>query len=306
MGNEGALANMHITFDQCFHDDGVWRLDLYDEPTIDEEAQWATPFTAWVEDVFTKYEECPYCRTWLQKCTYYEDDEGACQTERGSEPDLAFLWSCPYCAYWQWLSMFENRGIHGNAAMSVLSEFDPVLPEGCWDELAQHLRRNERLWNDLTPTGMERLVANLFRANYGHAEVLHVGKPRDLGVDVVFVESTGKKWLIQVKRRGKLGTAEGFETLQKLLGTLVLEGEFRGIVASNANHFSYQAKREAKRASDQGYLIKLLDRGKLDRMLGPMLPDRPWLGLVEKASLPPDVERRFIDSTSAPRGELPL
>ena len=297
---------MHITFDQCFYDDGVWRLDLHDEPKIDEEAEWPTPLTEWVEEVFAKYEKCPYCGTSLEECIYYEVEDGPCQTERGVEPDLAFLWSCPYCAYWQWLSMFENRGMHGNAAMSVLSEFDPVVPEGCWNELAQHLRRNQRLWNDLTPVGMERLVANLFRENYDHAEVFYVGKPGDLGVDVVFVESDGKKWLIQVKRRQKSEASEGFETLQKLLGTLVLEGEFRGIVASNANHFSYQAKRQAKRVSQRGYLIELLDRGKLNRMLGSMVPDRPWRILVKEASLPHAVARRFIDSTSAPRGAQPF
>jgi hypothetical protein len=134
---------------------------------------------------------------------------------------------------------------------------------------------------------------------------MHVGKPGDLGIDVVFVEANGNKWLIQVKRRESPNGPEGFETLQKLLGTLVLEGEVRGVVASNASHFSYQAKREAKRASTRGYTIELLDRGKLSRMLGPLLPDRPWRQYLRELKLPKVLLERFIaETTSQDQGWL--
>jgi hypothetical protein len=292
---------MHITFDWCFYDEGIWTLDPRDEPEIDEDKEWPTPLTEWVEEEFMGFEVCPYCRTGLETSSYLDEEDGSCEVIRGDEPDVAQLWTCPYCGYWQWYSIFENRGLHGSAAMSILSAFDPVVPENCWTELAQHLRRNESLWHSISPYGMERLVAEIFRSNYSHAEVIHVGKPADLGIDVIFIESGGNKWLIQVKRREKSGAVEGFETLQKLLGTLVLEGQFRGVIASNASHFSYQAKREAKRASLRGFTIELLDRGKLNRMLGPMLPIQPWRAFVEEAHFPDEVEQRFINMPSAHR-----
>jgi hypothetical protein len=36
-------------------------------------------------------------------------------------------------------------------------------------------------------------------------------------------------------------------------------------------------------------IIKLIDRGKLDRMLDPLLPDRPWIQVI-KADFPDCVE----------------
>jgi hypothetical protein len=86
---------------------------------------------------------------------------------------------------------------------------------------------------------------------------------------------------------------EEFETLQKLLGTLVLEGEKFGIIASNASHFSVQAKRQAARAAKRGVIVELFDRGILNRLLGALLPDRPWMSLFDKLALPSELVERF-------------
>ena len=164
-------------------------------------------------------------------------------------------------------------------AESIAKKFDASVPEECAAELALHFRRNEVLWHTLDPRRMERLVADIFKANYRDAEVMHVGKPGDLGVDVFFVSATQEEWLIQVKRRGSANAVEGFETLQRLLGTLVLEGKLRGIIATTAERFSRQLLTQKQRAESRGFTIELLDRGKLNRMLNPLLPRRPWLDL---------------------------
>jgi hypothetical protein len=106
---------------------------------------------------------------------------------------------------------------------------------------------------------METLVADIFRANYQHSEVMHVGRPGDRGIDVIFIDSACTKWLIQVKRRARVRTSEGFATLQSLLGTMALEGERHGMIVSTAHSFSYQARQAQRRARQQGYVIELYD-----------------------------------------------
>jgi hypothetical protein len=69
---------------------------------------------------------------------------------------------------------------------SVAAKFSPSLPKACSDELAQQLRRRSTSWHDLSPKCMETLVADIFRANYQHSEVIHVGRPGDRGIDVIF------------------------------------------------------------------------------------------------------------------------
>jgi hypothetical protein len=277
---------------------------------------------------FTVVERCPYCDASLDRCTLFEDDgldeeppsknrrvPGARVASRNVNkfqltdadrsnlwsglPDLAFLWSCPNCAYWQWQDIFENRGLHGSAATSVLTRFDPRVPDGCEAELSQYLRRNASLWHQLDPTGMERLVASLFRANYVDAEVMHVGRPADGGTDVVFVEANARRWLISVKRRERSDATEGVGTVRSLLGTLAAEGQLCGIVASNADHFSAQARRDVRRVNARGtYTLKLLDRGKLNRMLGGLLPDRPWQHYLHDRELPEVAVQWFLRHTT--------
>lgn len=301
-------ARANATFDQCFFEEGVWRLDPSDEVQEDEDAEWPTQLTAWVEEEFTDRKTCPYCTNRLEQAGFFCDDDQwdvrAPFEDTGLGPDLARLWSCPYCAYWQWYSLFDNRGMHGDAGMSVLATLDAAVPVDCSTELAQHLRRTPNLWFGLEPAGMERLVADIFRANYDDAEVIHVGRPGDRGTDVIFVESNGRRWLIQAKRRER-SRVEGFETLQKLLGTLVLEGQLRGIVATNGSHFSYQVRREAERASQRGYAIELFDRGKLNRMLGALLPIHPWRGFLDVLRVPKELQDMFARMTTIPHGRKP-
>lgn len=196
---------------------------------------------------------------------------------------------CPRCAYWHadWYQDL-GQGIYGcptaewEANISKLCEFSSCLPEGCHRELSQHLRANPNLWCALSPRNLEKLVADIFRGNFTTCEVMHVGKPGDGGIDVVFVDSGQQRWLIQVKRRERINAAEGVDTLRNLLGVMVMEGTGYGAVVSTADHFTYSALKAKERASEKGYTISLLDRGRLDRMIEPLLPTRQWLNLIKK------------------------
>jgi hypothetical protein len=220
---------------------------------------------------------CPYCTIPLRAKDFTDVVDG---NEIWHNNRLYASQHCERCAYWEF---HGNEG--GNQCMdpndtvlvtSVAAKFSASLPEACSGELAQQLRRRPTSWHDLSPKRMETLVADIFRANYQHSEVMHVGRPGDHGIDVIFIDTAGTKWLIQVKRRAHVRTSEGFATLQSLLGTMALEGERHGMIVSTADAFSYQARQAQRRARQQGYVIELYDKGVLDRMIGALLPQVPW------------------------------
>ena len=263
---------------------------LYDR-TADEVQSWGSPI-------------CLYCKASLD-ATEFEDI--AADDDEWHNNRCYVLQMCRRCAYWEFQG-FEggNRCMDFSQAIlvaAVAAKFLNKLPDGCSEELAQHLRRNPMRWHDLSPTRMETLVTDIFRANYQHSEVIHVGAPGDRGVDILFVDSNGVRWLIQVKRRAKPNKAEGFSTLQSILGTLTLEGERHGMIVSTADHFSSQAKQEVERARQRGYIVELLDKGILDRMIGALLPQMPWQELFAHPSLKhigEDVQQHFIGRKSDP------
>jgi hypothetical protein len=81
----------------------------------------------------------------------------------------------------------------------------------------------------------------------------------------------GKKWVVQVKRR-TTAAGESVETVRSLLGVMYGDLKLRGIVVSTADHFTHWADKLAKKNG----VVELVDRGKLDLMLSPLLPEAPW------------------------------
>ncbi len=219
---------------------------------------------------------CLYCSTKLLKV---EDEI----FQERSRRDYC-LWYCEYCRYWQARLYSDPFGEcipppdHW-AYVSKLREFNTKLPDGCSDELAVHVRRQPHLLHSLNPKRFEKFVADVFQANYTNAEVLHVGKPNDGGVDVLLIDAQKEQWLIQVKRRGVKRQSEEVGTIRDILGAMIIEGVYRGIIVSTAPRYSRHAKRAAAIAKNgkPRMTVHLVDRGIFNRMLDPILPDRPWL-----------------------------
>lgn len=244
----------------------------------------------WVIEVGYHSKECSYCRNSLMLRTYQRgsfDGGGGCYAE---------LAECHNCSYWQ---LFVNQysdlpGLPSNvgwyAWLSKLRQFDEIPPE-CSAELAQALRRAPAAWHSMRPQVLERLVADVFRANFATAEVFHVGRPADGGVDILFLDA-GVKCLVQVKRREHPRRGEGVVAIRNLLGAMLLEDALRGIVVSTADHFTYRAFDAVGRAAERGITIELVDRGKLDRMLDPVLPRDAWRSVLSAAD--PEFYRQFI------------
>lgn len=249
----------------------------------------------WVLDPFQNIEKCPYCSTLLITADYEftNDEEYHGQTST--------LWSCINCAYWQCFfnSYYEGPPLFSNlgwyAFISKMREFDEKLPNSCDTELAVAIRRNQKLWHTMNPSRLEKLVAAIFKANYADCEAMHVGRPGDGGVDVIFVDSEKHQWLIQVKRRENSKASEGASAIRNLLGAFPIEGVFRGIVVSTADHFTYRALDAVNRADKNvGYKVELIDRGKLDRLLDPLIPQNPWFKALIDNDLPKTIAKSFL------------
>lgn len=241
----------------------------------DNDSDEVSPIDDWVEGVFRKRNNCPFCQMTFDRAEY--NDEG--------EEQHYVLWRCAGCSFWQWYFleyMGRAGGVWCDAAAPFEQTFEDSLPDDCRSEWARHLSRNPKLWTGISSTKLETFVADIFRANYAHADVIHVGRPADRGIDIVFIESNGKKWIVQVKGRTRPNATEGFETLQKLLGTLFLEGCPNGMIVTTADHFSYHVREQVGRASELGVRVELIDQGKLTRMLGPMLPISRWKVGIKK------------------------
>ncbi len=227
-------------------------------------------------DPLQDLKNCTYCLTELLKV---EDEV----LQKSSHRQYC-LWYCQNCRFWQ-ARLYSDPFMRCMpppdywAYISKLREFNPKLPEGCKKESALHIRSNPDLLHSFTPKRFEKFVADVFRANYTNAEVLHVGKPYDGGVDVLLIDDSKEQWLIQVKRRESKNHSEGIDTIRNVLGAMHLNGVRRGIVVSTANRFSrnaIQATAKAK-AGEYPMIVQLVDKGIFNKMLDPILPDRPWL-----------------------------
>jgi hypothetical protein len=236
------------------------------------------PVRNWIIDDVRGIVTCPFCGTAVDSIMH----EWGSEEDDGGNTELI---ECPNCAYWYWyVNLFSNGppfSVGWYAWISKLQEFED-MPRECSNELSQSLRRHKDGWHALAPEQLEHLVADIFRANFKQAEVFHVGGPADGGVDVLFVDADAKKRLIQVKRRKSVGAAEGVSTVRNLLGAMVLKEALRGVVVSTADHFTYRAYEAVGRAHECGFTVDLVDRGKLNRMLDPLIPKHPWEHVVRQ------------------------
>jgi hypothetical protein len=153
---------------------------------------------------------------------------------------------------------------------SKLRTFDEEAPEGTLGEVAQWFRRHPRLYNTVSPTYLEKLVARIFTNSGQYVEVHHVGRPDDGGVDVVLVES-----------ESDAKPSEPVSTIRNLLGAMILQESQLGIVVSTADHFTFRARESAAKANPLGFKVDLLDRKALDAMLARALPVEPWKKVLD-------------------------
>ena len=246
-----------------FHDD--------DDPDFDETTEEEIPGHPLYD-----LKKCLYCSTKLLKV---EDEV----YQKDSHREYC-LWYCRNCRFWQ-AHLYSDPHLacmpppDHCAYFSKLRKFNKDLPEGCNTELASYIRSHPDFLHSCDPTHFEKIVTDVFRANYTNAEVLHVGRPRDGGVDVLLIDAEKEEWLIQVKRRKSQNSTEGVSTIRNILGVMTVKDVYKGIVVSTAKRFSRDAIQEAAKAKEgrSRMTVQLVDGGIFNKMLDPILPDRPWL-----------------------------
>jgi len=220
---------------------------------------------------------CPYCGSKLVESRVPSKDKATeifCKLKGESTAWIIDLSSnlCTTCGFW-FAECTKGRGsfnaVHRYAAAAVKRVFPIDIPEPPMSELVEYLRRHPERMREIHPTAFEKLVAECFRANWKPVEVVHVGKTNDGGIDLILVKGEGTKWLVQCKRRSKTQSTESVSTVREMLGTLLAEGNLRGIVVSSADHFSYEAQKLKgnKNLSEKGSKIDLIDYGVLREML---------------------------------------
>lgn len=268
---------------------------LINNEYINDEKQ-SEEIRSWVLDKFQTIEKCHYCSSLLNTATYEYKDESETREQTSK------LWSCSNCAYWQCSFDFYSElqvtsSVGSFAFTSKAREFDINLPEICNSELALAIRRNQKIWNTMNPYKLEKLVADIFKANYKNSEVIHVGKPDDGGVDVLFIDSGKRQWLIQVKRRENPESSEGVSVVRNLLGTMVTQSNLQGILVSTADHFTTRAFQACGKANNNfGMEVKLIDRSKLDRLLSPLIPTNPWFEALSSSEyIQPEILENFLE-----------
>jgi hypothetical protein len=217
---------------------------------------------------------CPLCSTLLQSDHVMYNDQR-------QDPYLDSLMGfCPYCRHWRWCVREQVEGepntCYETVMVSKLRSFDD-LPDFTSAELAQALRVNDKLRRCLEPSSFEKFIGDVLCANYINCEVIHIGRSHDRGVDLIFIDAGKKQHLVQVKCHRKRDESEGAPTVRSLLGALVQAGKPTGILVSNAKRFTSEAQIAVSDAwRNTGMIVELYDRGKLNRMLDPLLPDKPW------------------------------
>jgi hypothetical protein len=244
---------------------------------------------------------CPFCGSQLRIARFGEREENSGHELEWEE--AMTVGECPGCAFGH-CEWHRDLGLDGygcpisewESQLSKLGEYPDDLPHACKSELAQHLRLHGDLWSSLNPKRMEVLVADVFRANHYASEVFHVGRPDDGGVDVIFINSGGTKWLMQVKSHRNSAASEGVGVIRNLLGAMTLDGTPTGVLVTNADHFTYRAYEAVGRAREKGYTVNLIDRGKLNRMLDPLLPYGEWRRFVRRRR--PNWMRHFNERLS--------
>jgi hypothetical protein len=265
------------TFDHILFDENLTRINGEDWEFTTQSYRSEVEFVGWtVNDIVFKT-ICEYCSKRLLK------------KEESIESAYLAVSVCDNCGFWQ--GYYDQLEYGPNQVfISKIREFERVMPDVCFSDLARMIRRQQGIWHTISPRKLEELVAHVFRANYSQSEVFHVGKPDDGGVDVIFIDSQETQWLIQVKRREGPDKAEGVSTVRNLLGAMLLNDKLNGIVVSTADHFTYRAYQAVHRASEIGMHLRLIDRGKLDRMLKPLIQDGTWQKMLE-----PFVGKELID-----------
>jgi restriction system protein len=180
------------------------------------------------------------------------------------------IFRCQHCGWWavhqdimgRYISETENytslvfaSGVH----WSKIREFEISSVDIPIQHLRDYLRQHPDKLYDISPRAFELLLTDCLR-DFFDCEAIHVGGPGDKGIDIILVVSDNPI-LVQVKRREKPDSVESVRVVREVLGTLLLESQYHGMIISTAKRFSREAVRAATLPviTSKGFKVTLYD-----------------------------------------------
>lgn len=230
---------------------------------------------------------CPLCDHSIDKLTLYNDD---IESVLGSIE--RWYWGtvarCGMCGWWL-LRRYRGENFHWTLTESVVYNegivyrFDIDLISEPVYALRKRLLHGEATFDRISPREMEVLVGSILR-DYLDAEVVHVGGPGDEGIDLLLVIGA-QRFIVQVKRRLSARKREPVAVVRDLLGTMLVHGVNRGVLATTSHGLSFPARRAAESPHVQkvGLSIDLYNQERLRDILeltDP--PEAPWEEIVRR------------------------
>jgi hypothetical protein len=225
---------------------------------------------------------CPYCKNRLYKSEFLSWTTSG---EHLATYTCKAL-SCEICNWW--VFQVYHRTSVGQYDYSYLITYEGIVYQFdvCNFDLPLTAIRKEiskKGFNKtyLSPKELELLVGSIMR-DYLECKVKHLGGPGDGGIDLLLLESEHPV-IVQVKHRKNRSKKESVSVVRELLGTLLLKGYNRGIIATTATDFSKAAKEAAAKIAQHkcAFTIDLYNQEKIrDILLLTEPPEKPWSELI--------------------------
>lgn len=226
-----------------------------------------------------EWRHCPFCASKMQSIT--DDDE------------RFVLANCETCGFWRvvntgGLGSFHNgRELIAHRGVAKLFQVEEVgVPLA---DLKRFLRQNPKHLAHVNPYAFEDLMHDCLRAAFPECELVKVGGRRDRGIDLILVQTTGERYLVQVKRRSNIEKNETVDVVRQLNGVIFRDNEAGGLVVTTAKGYTPAAQQETQVLSASGVWQSIDLYGFSDIVKWLDLPDavpyQPWQEFIAGAEL---------------------
>jgi hypothetical protein len=208
---------------------------------------------------------------------------------RSDEHEVYVLADCEVCGFWRVVNLERSSGFQravgspawrGVAKIYEISDFDVPIAD-----LRRFLKRHPTHLAHVNPFVFEELVAECLKSVFPTSELIKIGGHRDRGIDLMLLNTTREKYLVQIKRRSNINKNEGVDVVRQLNGVIFRENAAKGLVVTTARQYTRDAIQETQVKSDNGVWQSIDLYGYDDIVkwlsLSRPLPYEPWTVITE-------------------------
>jgi HJR/Mrr/RecB family endonuclease len=188
------------------------------------------------------WRDCPFCASKMWSIT--------------DEKERFVLAHCEICGFWRVVStdglgsFHTSRELSAHRGVAKLFQIDGLdVP---LSDLKRFLRQNPAHLAHVNPYAFEDLVADCLRAAFPQCDLVNVGGRHDRGIDIILIQTTGERYLVQIKRRSNIEKNESVDVVRYLNGVIFRENAAKGLVVTTARNYTPDAQQETLVQSDTG------------------------------------------------------